>query len=312
MIISASRRTDLPAAHPRWLAERFQEGYALVRNPMNGHRVSRVPLDPDSVDGIVFWTKDPEPLLPYLSAFRAYPYYFQFTLTGYGHDVEPGLPDHAARLNTFLKLSELLGPQRVLWRYDPILINRKYTPDWHLEAFRKLCESLKGATHRATISFVDAYPRNQKRLDALDCAPIDEETMRTMAWEIAAVARLNGMQAVTCAEEIDLADCGVIHGKCIDAELLGRIGGFPLKSIKDPNQRTVCGCAPSIDIGAYNTCPNGCQYCYANYSPTLLKASLSRRNDLSPILCDQVTDADQITERRLPSLKDAQIRMEFE
>lgn len=311
MIISASRRTDLPAAHADWLAERFREGFVLVRNPMNGHRVSRVPLDTDSVDGIVFWTKNPEPLLPHLAAFSRYPYYFQFTLTGYGRDVEPNLPTHAKRLNTFLKLSEMIGPDRVLWRYDPILINSRYTPDWHLETFRKFAETLKGATHRATISFVDTYPRNKKRLETLNCAEIDEETMRTMAWEIAAVARLNGMQAVTCAEEIDLADCGVVHGKCIDAELLGRIGGFPLKSAKDPNQRSACGCAPSIDIGAYNTCPNGCQYCYANYSPSFLKSNLAKQDNLSPILCDQITAADQITERKLPSLKDAQIRMEF-
>lgn len=311
MIISASRRTDLPAAHAQWLTERFREGFVLVRNPMNGRRVSRIPLDPESVDGVVFWTKNPEPLMPCLSAFRNYPYYFQFTLTGYGRDIEPNLPTHAKRLKTFLKLAEMIGPERVLWRYDPILLNSRYTPDWHLETFRRFAEALKGATHRATVSFVDAYPRNKKRLEALNCAEIDEETMRTMAWEIAAIARLNGMQAVTCAEEIDLSDCGVIHGRCIDAELLGRIGGFPLKSAKDPNQRPACGCAPSVDIGAYNTCPNGCLYCYANYSPSFLKTNLTRRDDLSPILCDQISDADQITARKLPSLKDAQIRMEF-
>lgn len=311
MIISASRRTDLPAAHAEWLTERFQEGFVLVRNPMNGHRVSRVPLNPEEVDGIVFWTKNPEPLLPHLNEFKNYPYYFQFTLTGYDRDAEPHLPTHARRLKTFLKLSEMIGPERVLWRYDPIFINSKYTPDRHLETFRKFAETLKGATRRATISFVDVYPRNKKRLDELKCTEIDEETMRTMAWEIAAIARQNGMQAVTCAEEIDLSDCGVIHGKCIDADLLGRIGGFPLKSAKDPNQRPACGCAPSVDIGAYNTCPNGCLYCYANYSPSLLKGNIAQRDDHSPLLCSHMTDADQITERKLPSLKDAQIRMEF-
>lgn len=311
MIISASRRTDLPAAHAGWLEERFREGFVLVRNPMNARRVSRISLHPDDVDGVVFWTKNPEPLLGRLDAFRNYAYYFQFTLTGYGADVEPNLPEHQKRLETFLRLADRIGPERVLWRYDPILLNRSYTPDWHLETFRRMAERLRGATHRATISFVDTYPRNKKRLEALGCMTIEEETMRTMAWEISAVARLNGMQAVSCAEETDLLDCGVAHAACVDAELLGRIGGMPLKPGKDPNQRAACGCAPSVDIGTYNTCPNGCLYCYANYSPAFLKNHLSHSDPHSPLLCDVLTDADQITSRKSQSLKDAQIRMEF-
>lgn len=311
MIISASRRTDLPAAHPKWLAERFFEGYVMVRNPMNRHQVSRISLRSEDVDGVVFWTKNPAPLMEYLSAFKEYAYYFQFTLTGYGQDVEPNLPSHEKRLETFLRLSDRLGSDRVLWRYDPILLNRKYTPDWHLQTFRRYAERLKGATRRATISFVDTYARNKKRLEALGCEEIDEETMRTMAWEISAIARLNGMQAVSCAEEADLLDCGVSHASCVDAELLSRISGFPLKSGKDPNQRAACGCAPSTDIGAYNTCPNGCAYCYANYSQPFLQANLARKDDNSPILCDKIELYDKVTHKASDSLKDAQLRMEF-
>lgn len=311
MIISASRRTDLPAAHPRWLMERFHEGHVLVRNPMNRHQVSRISLRPEDVDGIVFWTKNPQPFMEYLNYFKKYAYYFQFTLTGYGADVERNLPSHAERLDTFLRLADKIGPDRVLWRYDPILLNAKYTSDWHLETFRRYAEKLKGATKRATISFVDTYARNRRQLEALGCVGIDEETMRTMAWEIAAIARLNGMQAVSCAEEVELIDCGVSHASCVDAELLSKISGFPLKSGKDPNQRSACGCAPSMDIGAYNTCPNGCAYCYANYSQPFLHTNLARRNDDSPILCDHITDEDRITAKASTSLKDAQLRMEF-
>lgn len=311
MIISASRRTDLPAAHPRWLMERFHEGYVLVRNPMNRHQVSRISLHPDDVDGVVFWTKNPAPFMEYLNYFRKYAYYFQFTLTGYDSDVEANLPSHERRLDTFLRLAEKVGPDRVLWRYDPILLNGKYTSDWHLETFRRYAERLKGATSRATISFVDTYARNKKQLEALGCTEIDEETMRTMAWEISAIARLNGMQAVSCAEEIDLLDCGVSHASCVDAELLSKISGFPLKPGKDPNQRPACGCAPSTDIGAYNTCPNGCAYCYANYSRPFLQTNLARKNDNSPILCDSITEEDRVATKASNSLKDAQLRMEF-
>jgi len=311
MIISASRRTDLPAAHAGWLVERFREGYVLVRNPMNARRVSRVSLRPKDVDGVVFWTKNPEPLLGRLDAFRDYAYYFQFTLTGYDRDVEPNLPSHERRLETFLRLSEMIGPERVLWRYDPILLNGKYTPDWHLETFRRYAERLRGATRRATISFVDTYPRNKKRLEALHSAEIAEETMRTMAWEISAVARLNGMQAVSCAEEADLTDCGVGHASCVDAGLLGRISGKALQAGKDPNQRDACGCAPSVDIGAYNTCPNGCLYCYANYSPAFLKNNLAKADVHSPMLCDAPEAADTVTDRKSKPLEGVQLKMEF-
>ena len=311
MIISASRRTDLPAAHPKWLTERFYEGHVLVRNPMNRHQVSRISLRPEDVDGVVFWTKNPEPFMEYLGYFRKYAYYFQFTLTGYGTDVERNLPSHERRLDTFLRLAEIIGPERVLWRYDPILLNRNYTSDWHLETFRRYAERLRGATKRATISFVDTYARNKKQLDFLGCEEISEENMRVMAWEIAAIARMNEMQAVSCAEEVELIDCGVAHASCIDAQLLSEISGFPLRSGKDPNQRPACCCAPSTDIGAYNTCPNDCMYCYANYSQTFLKTNLALKNDLAPILCDRITDEDKITTKPSASMKDAQLRMEF-
>ena len=311
MIISASRRTDLPAAHAAWLAERFREGFVLVRNPMNPRQVSRVSLRAEDVDGIVFWTKNPAPLMEHLDAFGEIPYYFQYTLTGYDRDAEANLPGHEERMETFLRLSERIGPERVLWRYDPIMLNKRYSPDWHMETFRRFAERLRGATQRATISFVDTYPRNRKRLESLGSEFITEEIMRAMAKEIAAIAANNGMQTVSCAETIDLADCGVTHAACVDADLLGRIGGIPLKAGKDPNQRSACGCAPSVDIGAYNTCPNGCLYCYANYSPAFLKANLAQKNDHSPILCDHLTEDDKITNRKTVPLKQTQLKMDF-
>lgn len=311
MIISASRRTDLPAAHVAWLVERFREGFVLVRNPMNPRQVSRVSLRAEDLDGIVFWTKNPAPLMAHLEVFEEIPYYFQYTLTGYDRDAEANLPGREERLETFLKLSERIGSERVLWRYDPILLNERYSPDWHIETFHRFAERLKGATQRATISFVDTYPRNRKRLEELGSEFISDKTMRAMAKQISSIAAANGMKTVSCAEIIDLSACGVDHAACVDAYLLGRIGGIPLKPSKDPNQRSACGCAPSVDIGAYNTCPNGCLYCYANYSPAFLKANLARRDDHSPLLCDHITAEDKITTRKSTSLKQSQIQMDL-
>ena len=139
MIISASRRTDIPAYYSDWFCNRLREGFVCVRTPMNFHQVSRIALSSDVVDGIVFWTKDPRPLMPRLEELRAYPYYFQFTLTPYGKDMEPGLPDKGAvLLPAFQMLSDMIGPERVIWRYDPILLTARYTADFHITAFRQI------------------------------------------------------------------------------------------------------------------------------------------------------------------------------
>lgn len=311
MIISASRRTDLPAAHADWLMERFRAGFVLVRNPMNPRAVSRVSLRPEDVDGIVFWTKNPIPMLGRLDELGEMPYYFQYTLTGYGRDVEENLPPQEARLEAFAQLSERLGANRVLWRYDPILLSRSYPVDGHLSEFERLANRLKGRTRRVTISFVDTYARNKGRLAQIGAEPIFEETMRSMASEMARIARANGMEPVACCEKLDLTECGVSAASCVDARLLGEIGGVPLRTKKDSNQREHCGCAPSVDIGAYNTCPNGCAYCYANYSPALLARNLAGRDDRSPMLCDRLGEGDRLSERRAESLKERQLRMEI-
>lgn len=306
-IISASRRTDLPAAHADWLFRRFREGFVLVRNPMNPRQVQRVSLRPEDVDGIVFWSKNPRPMLARLDELETYAYYFQYTLTAYGRDAEAALSSHGERIDTFRLLADRIGAERVIWRYDPILLTERYSPEWHVEAFRGICEALRGYTKRVTISFVDTYARNRRRLEDLGVQQFSPEMMTDMARELARIARANGMETVACCEDIDLAACGVGKAKCVDSELLGRIGGIPMRMIKDPNQREHCGCAPSVDIGAYNTCPNGCVYCYANYSPALLKQNLAVRDDASSLLCSVLQDSDIVRERKMPSLREGQL-----
>ena len=158
MIISVSRRTDIPSYYSEWFFNRLKDGYAYVRNPMNPHQISEVSLSPDVVDGIVFWTKNPTPMLNRLDELQDYTYYFQFTLTPYGVDIEKNIPSkNKIVIPTFQKLSTLIGKDRVIWRYDPILLNDKYTLQYHMKYFRVLCDKLAGYTEKCTISFLDLY-----------------------------------------------------------------------------------------------------------------------------------------------------------
>lgn len=312
MIISASRRTDIPAYFADWFFNRLEAGFVLVRNPMNPHQVSRVALTPDVVDGFVFWTKNPAPMLGRLGALRNYPFYFQFTLTAYGRDVEPGLPGKGeALVPTFVRLAEVIGPERVIWRYDPIFLSETYTADYHLRWFEQLTRRLSPYTRRCTISFLDFYRGTEKRMAGLKLLPFPAEAQGALARRLAEIAHGYGLAVDTCAEAMDLSACGIGHAHCIDGALLSRLGGVPLAASPDKNQRPACGCAESIDIGAYNTCRNGCRYCYANYTPAAIAANAARHDPRSPMLIGKVGEGDRVTERKMASLRVEQITLDI-
>ena len=206
MIISASRRTDIPNYCSEWLLNRIKEGYVYVRNPMNPRQVSKIALSPEVVDCIVFWTKNPKPMLAKLDSLNAYTYYFQFTLTGYGADIECGLPDKKHDIiPTFQELSQKIGAQRVIWRYDPILFTDKYTPEYHLKAYAEIAHKLRGYTTKCVISFVDTYAKNQKSMKALHTCFLTESEVVVFAKKIAQIASDNNMAVASCAEKIDLS-----------------------------------------------------------------------------------------------------------
>ncbi len=310
MIISASRRTDIPAWFSDWFFRRLQEGYALVRNPMNPHRISRVALNPDVVDGFVFWTKHPIPMMDRLELLRDYAYYFQFTLTPYGDDIEQNLPPKKEVLiPAFRRLSERIGRERVLWRYDPILINGRYTAEYHIKAFRAMCGSLAGYTDTCTISFLDLYRNIRGRIDPLGIRPPTASEAEKIACRFAEIAREYDLSINTCAEDGDYSRWGIGHGACIDADRLSRIGGVPLKVGRDKNQRSSCGCAESIDIGTYHTCTHGCVYCYANHSQSLTAHSIAAYDPSSPLLCGRITEEDVIFEREMKSYRVEQLSL---
>lgn len=309
MIISASRRTDIPAFYSDWFMERIKDGFVLVRNPLNIHQVSKIKLTPDVVDFIVFWTKNPEPLLNKLDKLQDYNYYFQFTLNSYDTDIEEYVPNKGKYvLSTFKKLSDMIGKEKIIWRYDPILINDKYSVDYHLKNFEKLAKQLSGYTEKCTISFIDLYRKTEFNLKDVNIKPFDDTTIRKIAKDLVCIAQNYNLKMDTCAEKIDLSDYGIEHAHCIDADLMEKLTNYQYCLNKDKNQRKECGCVESIDIGAYNTCKNGCKYCYANYNRQCVINNCAQQENNSELLCSKINKTlDKISERRVKSVKRAKI-----
>ena len=310
MILSVSRRTDIPCFYSDWFFYRLKEGYVYTRNPMNPKQISRLELSPETIDCIVFWTKNPEPMLSRLSELEPYPYYVQFTLTSYGTDVEANVPHkREVMIPVFQTLSSEIGSKRVIWRYDPILFTKRYTPEYHVKAFRQMAEALNGYTEKCVISFVDTYAKNRKQMERLGVYDLPKEELEDFAKELCDIARENGMVMASCAEQIDLKHCGIVHNACIDKTLIEEIIGCKLKGARDKNQRPECGCMESIDIGTYHTCGNGCVYCYANHSEAQIKENLGKYEVHSPILCGKIGEDAKVTERKVVSLKEEQFSL---
>ena len=304
MIISASRRTDIPAFYSEWLIKRLEEGFVLVRNPFNPHHLSRIRLNPEVVDCIVFWTKNPESMLTRLTQIESYniPYYFLFTVTGYDKALETNLPSKRKIIDTFKKLSERIGKQRVIWRYDPILLTDKIGIQYHIETFERLCESLMRHTERCIISFLHMYKKCVRNLKPFRVITIDNDMMVDILNSLSTIAMEHGLAVKTCALEIDLSQIKATKGKCIDDNLIAKITGLVLDVKKDKYQRKTCNCVDSIDIGSYNTCMHGCLYCYANNDMKIAEKNFAMHNPESPLLFGQVNTDDIIAEREMKSL----------
>lgn len=310
MIISASRRTDIPSYYSDWFFHRIKEGYVYVRNPRNPHWISQVSLLPDVVDGIVFWTKNPAPMLDRLDELQDYPYYFHFTLNPYGTDIEKNVPSKKdVLIPTFRTLSSAIGKERVVWRYDPILLSGKYTLQYHMKYFRMLCDRLSDYTEKCTVSFIDLYPNIQRKLSSFGITALSYEQIEELMGSFSEIAKEHGIYMDSCCEEIDLSKFGIAHAGCIDRRRLERIGNYQLDICRDKNQRAACGCVSSIDIGMYNTCYNGCNYCYANFNQRSVLAAESLHRVESPLLYGEVSPKDTINIREMRSCKNSQLNL---
>lgn len=304
MIVSASRRTDIPAFYSDWFFNRIKAGYVDVRNPMNVHQVSRVPLSSDVVDCIVFWSKNPAPMLNRLRMLDDYSYYFQFTITPYGNDIERNLPHKSAMIETFKQLSSAIGGNRVVWRYDPILLSSEFTITDHLNCFEAIAKALDGYTHSCVISFIDIYRQTERNIRNTSVREPDEVEMLVMARQLADIGKSHGITVVSCSEKIDLSGIGIDHGHCIDQALISEIVGRDITVKKDKSQRQACGCVESIDIGQYNTCTHGCVYCYANFNCSSVQRNATLHDPTSPLLIGHIEDCDIVKPRPVKSLID--------
>lgn len=285
MILSVSRRTDIPACYSEWFINRLHQGYVLTRNPMNYHQVSRIDLSTDLVECIVFWTKNSIPFMDCLDELdrMGYLYMFQYTITPYDNTIEKNIPNKKDIIKNALELSNKIGSNRIVWRYDPILINDTYTVNRHIELFESMCARLHTAVNHVIISFVDLYHKNGRQ--ELRCLSIGE--INYIAQEFGKIGGKYGLTIKTCCESYKLDDFGIEKGACIDADLLQQLCGRSLRLKKSVGQRKGCLCRESVDIGIYNTCANGCVYCYANDYSRLENKRRKFDKD-GEILCDKI------------------------
>jgi hypothetical protein len=294
MIISASRRTDIPAFYAEWFINRIHEGYCVVPNPFNRNQISYVSLKPEDVDTIVFWTRNPRPLMPHLKELdeRGLRYYFQYTVLDYPPIIESKSPPIDIAIETFRDLADQIGSERVIWRYDPIVFTDLTPAEFHEQKFTEIASRLQGYTHRCVISLVDIYSKAKSRLGnmAKAGAKIIPATQKSAVWfgplmnHVAHIADANKMEVFSCAEEIELLSHGIQPGKCVDDAYIQQTFGIEVNNKKDPSQRKACGCVVSKDIGMYDTCLFGCQYCYATTNFDRSKKNHAKHDPNSPSL----------------------------
>lgn len=272
MIISASRRTDIPAYYSEWFYNRIEEGYCTVPNPFNADQVYLVDLKPKAVTAIVFWTRNAFPLLKNINILdeKGYKYYFQFTLNNYPRIYEPYNPTFDNSIKCFQEIANKLGTGKIIWRYDPILFTNDLTIEFHKNNFAKIFDELSDYTKRIVISIVDNYKKTENRLKKLkteyEGEQIEKSEVENLLKFIVEKASTKGIEVESCAESKEFSHLGIVHGKCIDDRLLKAEFGIDLTFKKDKNQRLPCGCMVSKDIGVNNTCLMGCEYCYATIS----------------------------------------------
>ncbi len=273
MLVSASRRTDIPAFYTPWLLGRLRAGFAVVPNPFNPRQASTVSLRPEDAAAFIFWTRNPRPLAPHLPeiAGRGQETLFLHTLLDYPRALEPHTPDLEAAVAGFVALSRQIGAERVIWRYDPIVPSTVTDAAFHLRTFARIARALAGHTRRVIISLVECYRKTRARLApladlGLAPQPPDQTFLDALMPGLVRLATAHDMEIQSCAQALDLEPYGITRGRCLDPDYLRRHLGLDVPDEKDPGQRPLCGCAPSRDIGMYDTCLCGCAYCYATSS----------------------------------------------
>lgn len=292
MILNTGNRTDIPAFYSKWFYRRIRDGYVLARNPYNPQQVTRYLLDPEVVDCIAFCTKNPAPMLSQMELLKDFRQFWSVTITPYGRDIEPYVPSSETVIESFRRLSDLVGVNCVSWRYDPVFISEKYTVDFHLQAFEKIAEALKGYTEQCVISFIDLYDKTKRNFP--EARTVRKEERMALGKAFIDIAARCGMRLTPCGEGDELEPAGADCRGCQSAKVLEQAIGFPIDPPASSKTREGCSCILGSDIGAYNTCGHGCLYCYANYDRETVEYNMKEHDPFSPFLIGDFMDGDII------------------
>mgnify|MGYP001043887708 CR=1 FL=1 len=293
MIINTGARTDTVQYFTKWLLKRFEEGYVLTRNPLFLNKITRYELTPEKVDAVIFCSKNYAPILPFIKKISdKFNTYFYYTITAYGKDVEPGVPSIEDSMETLIKLSEIVGKQRVAWRYDPVLLTQKYTTDYHINTFEYMAKTLAPYIDRCIFSFVEMYKKLEANMPEIIL--LTEDDKRLIAKNLGEIAKPNNIAIQTCGTKDDYSKYGISASGCMTLDILGKANGVEFKKLKHKGMRQGCGCIESRDIGAYDTCLNGCRYCYANKNHKKAFENYKFHDPNSPLLLGEIQEGDVI------------------
>lgn len=294
MILFASGRTDIPAFYSNWFINRVKAGFVDVRNPFNQKLVSRIYFS--DVDLIMFCSKNPLPMINKLDILKV-PVLFHVTITSYGKDVEPNIPDKRLIIEGVKKLSLVLGIDNVVVRYDPIFLSDKYNVDYHIKAFDKLCKNFNGYVNKIIVSFMDEYKNVRSNKNFLKYRAFTREDYKKIGEAFSKSAMDNGMSVQTCFEDEDLTEYGFVKGECLSHELAYILTGKKFKS-SNVRKEKKCECVQMVDIGDYNSCMHMCKYCYANYDEKAVSSNFERHDDNSSLLIGSIQSDDVIKVRK--------------
>lgn len=293
MILNVSGRCDIVAFYSDWFMRRYREGYVDVRNPFNPKLISRISFE--NVDLILFCTKNPIPILNKIKEIDK-PILFHVTITPYKEDIEPNVKDKSKIIGAVKVLSNILGKDRLTIRYDPIFLNDKYTLEYHVKAFDRLCSLLDGYVSKILISFIDDYKNVRKNGDILKYREFTENDYKVIGESFSKIAKEHGMVVHTCFEDRNLVEYGFVKDECLSHELAFKLTGKTYKNWTARKEKK-CNCVQMVDIGVYNSCKHFCKYCYANYDEDKVISNFNNHYEDSSLLVGKIEEDDVIKER---------------
>ncbi len=301
LLLNISGRTDIIAYYTQWLFNRFNDGYALVRNPYNYRNVKKIPLDRKSIDSLVFTSKDYKPILNNIDKFNEkYPIFCYYTITAYGSDIESNVATIDESIDTFIELSEIIGKEKLAWRFDPLLLTENYSVENLLDSFAYICSAIDNYTSFCVFSFIDMYDKLKTNFPEL--IPFTDAQIDYIIKSLGSIAQEFNMDIQGCLIREDYSKYGIKNSGCITTEILSKANNLHFKDLKHTGMRDGCKCLKWIDIGAYNTCVAGCKYCYANKNKSVALRNFKHHDKNSPILNSKITDDDNITQFKNESL----------